>query len=528
MRKVLFAIEILVLAAVLGGLYYYNQITSRIETIIETPEATVNDEGVLQSEPLKNEDVPKMHGFKTIALFGIDHRDQNEALSGENSDTMIIASINYDNEEIRLVSIYRDTLLNIGDDIYAKANAAYAYGGPRQAITMLNTNLDLDITEYVTIDFNALAAAVDALDGLDIPLSYAEIVHMNNYCIETSEETGRDYTPVPLPEPKPEDQEAIVDTYHLNGVQVTSYCRIRYTASLDMGRTERQRRVIQMLVTKAKETGLTKSFDIMDEVFPMVKTNMTITEILSMAPSLIGYSIGNTNGFPTDYRFAETRGSVIVPTDLISNVAELHKFLYGEENYQPTAAVRERSETIISIVDGAESTVQETPDNQSGTTETEEDLDFLWQPDSTGSYSYYTGNTSGTGSYSTGTGTSTGTGDVISAGTDTGSSGTTDYSAGQTTDYTGGTTDTTGGGTTDYTGGGTTDYTGGTTDTGGGTTDTTGGTTDAGSGTTDYNGGGTTDYTGGGTTDYSGGTTDYSSVGTDASALAGDELTSGM
>ena len=179
MRKLLFAIEILVLAAVLGGLYYYNQVTSRIETIIETPEATVNDEGVLQSEPLKNEDVPELHGFKTIALFGIDHRDQNEALSGENSDTMIIASINYDAQEIRLVSVYRDTLVNIGDDIYAKANAAYAYGGAKQALTMLNTNLDLNISEYVTIDFNALAAAVDALDGLDIPLSYAEIVHMN-------------------------------------------------------------------------------------------------------------------------------------------------------------------------------------------------------------------------------------------------------------------------------------------------------------------------------------------------------------
>lgn len=75
---------------------------------------------------------------------------------------------------------------------------------------------------------------------------------MNNYCVETSEETGKSYTPVELPDPKPEDEEAIVDTYHLNGVQATSYCRIRYTASLDMGRTERQRRVIQMIVDKAK------------------------------------------------------------------------------------------------------------------------------------------------------------------------------------------------------------------------------------------------------------------------------------
>ena len=542
MRKLLFAIEILVLAAVLGGLYYYNQVTSRIETIIETPEATVNDEGVLQSEPLKNEDVPELHGFKTIALFGIDHRDQNEALSGENSDTMIIASINYDEKEIRLVSVYRDTLVNIGDDIYAKANAAYAYGGAKQALTMLNTNLDLNISEYVTIDFNALAAAVDALDGLDIPLSYAEIVHMNNYCIETSEETGRDYTPVPLPEPKPEDQEAIVDTYHLNGVQVTSYCRIRFTASLDMGRTERQRRVIQMLVTKAKETGLTRIFDIMDEVFPMVKTNMTLTEILTLAPSLMGYGIGNTNGFPMEYRFAETRGSVIVPTDLISNVAELHEFLYGEKDYKPTKAVQERSETINSIVYGAENGEGQTTepsggeDGQGG----DDDTDFLWQPDSTGSYNYYYGNTGNTGS---GSGTSYGSGSEITSGTGTGT-GSTDYSTGGTDYNTGGTGTSTGEtdystGGTDYNAGGTGTSTGGTDYSAGGTDYSSGG-TDTGTGGTDYNAGGTdystggTDYSSGGT-DYSAGGvdtgavgTDYSTGGTDAAAPVGDELTSGM
>ena len=104
---------------------------------------------------------------------------------------------------------------------------------------------------------------VDDLGGLEIPLSYAEIEHMNNYCVETSELTGKSYTPIEKPDPAPEDQEATVDTYHLNGVQVTSYCRIRYTASLDMGRTERQRRVLGMLFDKAKTAGLSSIFRMM-------------------------------------------------------------------------------------------------------------------------------------------------------------------------------------------------------------------------------------------------------------------------
>lgn len=372
-KKVLFILEIIVLLLFIGGLYVYGQLSSKLDKI-EQP--VLNEEKILV-----NQEVPKMTGYTTYALFGIDHRDKNAALGGENSDTMMIASVNNDTKEVRLVSIYRDTLLNVGTDTYAKINSAYAYGGPEQAISALNTNLDLDIKDYVTIDFNALATAVDCLGGLDIPLSYAEIVHMNNYCVETAEETGKSYTPVELPEPTPplEEQENIIGTYHLNGVQVTSYCRIRYTASLDMGRTERQRRVIQMLVTKAKTAGLSTIFEIMDEVFPMVKTSVPKNGILALIPSVIGYSIGNTTGFPMNYKFADVKGSVIVPTTLESNVIELHKYLYGENvSYTPSATVSERSAKILEIVGGEANIVDTAP-----VTEDTADNDFIWQDTST-------------------------------------------------------------------------------------------------------------------------------------------------
>ena len=419
-RKVLFILEIIVLLLFIGGLYVYGQISAKLDKI------DIQETDLQEQDIVTNDQAPQMTGYTTYALFGLDHRSKNEKLNTENSDTIIIASINNDTKAVKLVSVYRDTLLNVKDDTYSKANAAYALGGPAQAVNMLNTNLDLNITDYVSIDFDALVTVIDCLGGLDIPLSYAEIVHMNNYCVETAEETGKSYTPVELPEPKPEDQEAIVGTYHLNGVQATSYCRIRYTASLDMGRTERQRRVIQMIVDKAKKAGLSTIFDIMDQVFPMVKTSVSKTEILKLIPAMIGYSIDETTGFPQDYKFATVKGSVIVPTTLDSNVLKLHQFLYGNTNYTPTQDVLNKSAQIAAIVGGGQ--VQDTAPAVTDAPNTTTDDSYTWEgsTDTSADYSYddtdYSNNT-----------------DYTDYGNDT--SDDTDYSGGgddSNTDYSGG------------------------------------------------------------------------------------------
>ena len=420
-RKVLFILEIIVLLLFIGGLYVYGQISAKLDKI------DIQETDLQEQDIVTNDQAPQMTGYTTTyALFGLDHRSRNEKLNTENSDTIIVASINNDTKAVKLVSVYRDTLLNVKDDTYSKANAAYALGGPAQAVNMLNTNLDLNITDYVSIDFDALVTVVDCLGGLDIPLSYAEIVHMNNYCVETAEETGKSYTPVELPEPKPEDQEAIVGTYHLNGVQATSYCRIRYTASLDMGRTERQRRVIQMIVDKAKKAGLSTIFDIMDQVFPMVKTSVSKTEILKLIPAMIGYCIDETTGFPQDYKFATVKGSVIVPTTLDSNVLKLHQFLYGNTNYTPTQDVLNKSAQIAAIIGGGQ--VQDTAPAVTDAPNTTTDNSYTWEgsTDTSADYSYddtdYSDNT-----------------DYTDYGNDT--SDDTDYSGGgddSNTDYSGG------------------------------------------------------------------------------------------
>lgn len=392
-KRLLFILEILILIFFIGGLYLYGQVNAKLEKIqqpvLEEEEIAVNPE-VRESG---------LTGYTTYALFGIDRRNHNEDLEGENSDTIIIASVNNDTGEVKLVSVFRDTVLDVGGGTYSKANSAYGSGGPEKAISMLNTNLDLDIRDYVTVDFNALTTVVDMLGGLDIPLSYAEIDHMNHYCVETSRETGKSYTPVELPEETPqtpEELEAIIGTYHLNGVQVTSYCRIRYTASMDMGRTARQRNVISMLVNKAKRAGLTTIFQIMDEVFPMVQTSLNQTEILKMIPAVIGYRLGATTGFPIDYTFTDmyvggTKYSIIAPVSLKNNVTDLHKFLYGDNTpYVVSAQVDATSARIDEIIanNGQELSITQTAEEELYEDDEYETYSYEYDSDQDDSYSY--------------------------------------------------------------------------------------------------------------------------------------------
>ena len=116
---------------------------------------TFEEEDAGINEDLSDESLEYLDGYTNIALFGLDNRSEGNYKGGQ-SDTIIIASINDETKEVKLISVYRDTFLNVGDDTFNKANSAYAKGGVERAIQMLNANLDLNITEYVCVDFIAL------------------------------------------------------------------------------------------------------------------------------------------------------------------------------------------------------------------------------------------------------------------------------------------------------------------------------------------------------------------------------------
>lgn len=324
----LFIIEVLVLFIAIGTLYVVTIATKDLErTDIDEETIIINEE--VADTIAEKEEVVK--GYRNIALFGVDDRDGNLG-RGTRSDTIIIASINLDTNEVKLVSVYRDTYLNLGNDSYNKCNAAYARGGPEQAISMLNTNLDLDITDYVTVGFGGLIDAIDALGGIEMEITQAEIKHLNNYQLCMSEEMGVDYIPV-----------TETGRQTLNGMQATAYCRIRYTKGDDFRRAERQRDVLGAMMIKAKGTSLATLKNVVTAVLPSINTSLNVTEILSVLGTVADYSVVASEGLPfADERDLAKLGSIgecIIPADLGENVVRLHELLYGDEDYTPSKEV---------------------------------------------------------------------------------------------------------------------------------------------------------------------------------------------
>lgn len=307
-------------------------------------------------------------GYTNIALFGTDSRE-GATENGEpvRSDTIIVASLNNETKEVKLVSVYRDTMLEQEGQHYDKANVAYAQGGPEEAVNMLNRNLDLDIEDYVSVNFLAMADVVDALDGVDIELTDEEVVHMNNYCVETSEVTGKSYERI-----EPE----VGGTYHLNGVQAVSYARIRYTAGGDFTRTERQRLLIEKVVEKAKDAGIVKINEIIDAVLPEVSTSLSASEILQMAVGVFDYTLGDSKGFPFDSATPESvpgySGSYVVPVGLENNVIQLHEFLFPDEEYTPTEKLTSISDNIAYITGIYPEVTSDSTTQESGSESTED------------------------------------------------------------------------------------------------------------------------------------------------------------
>ncbi len=331
MRKLIVAVVVILLALIMIPVAF---LWSKYDKM---PKVVINDKEVKINE-LTPETEKAMEGYKNIALFGLDNRSMGTLERG-NSDTIIVVSINEKSGEIKMASVYRDTYLDIDENMFRKANAAYANGGPKQAIDMLNKNLDLNITDYVSVDFSALVEAVDLLGGIEIDkIEPSEAKWLNAYVTDTIKNTGYDdYV----------DYVSAGENVHLNGIQATAYARIRYVG-LDYGRTERQRKVITKMFEKAKQCDLSTLNKMMDEMLPQISTSLSPTEMLGLASGVTKYHMGENTGFPFDKESGDvgSLGDMVIPLDLEKNVVELHKFLYANEEYTPSQTVKDLSATI--------------------------------------------------------------------------------------------------------------------------------------------------------------------------------------
>lgn len=335
-RMMIIAAEVLILLVLVvgaAGWYVYEKTFGSFQKI-------EFDEAEVENDELSLEQLEKMSGYMNIACFGVDSRmvgGKQNVGKGTNADVNMICSINLDTGEIRLVSVFRDTYMNISDkNTYNKINAAYASGGPEQAVKALNKNLGLNIKQYATFNWKAVADAINILDGVDIELSANELSWINAYITETVQETGIGSTQL--------TKSGLV---HMDGVQAVAYGRLRL-GDTDYARTERQRIVLQKAFDKAKGASWAQLNNLIQTIVPQLATNVTPTSLVPMARNIKNYHIGETAGFPSAR--GETtigkHGDCVVPQTLESNVKELHKFLFNDLDYEVPINVKEYSQRI--------------------------------------------------------------------------------------------------------------------------------------------------------------------------------------
>ncbi len=320
--------------AFVGYMYIKNKLDKINYVDIDTNTIEINEEVKQAKEDLIQE--KKETKFRTIALFGVDSRE-NQIEEGTRSDCIILAVIDDNSKRISLISVYRDSYLQVSGKGLDKVTHAYAFGGPKLSMSTLNTNLDLDITEFVTVNFNSLVDIIDSIGGITLDITASEVKYINGYITETSKVTGKTAEQITKP-----------GRYHLNGVQAVSYTRIRYTSGGDYKRTERMRTVLLAILNKAKGLSIGKLNKLADKLLPEIYTNIDSNEILSMFPQLMKYYVDESKGWPY-----ETKGQTInktwygIPITLEENVKKLHEEVYHQTNYTVSNKVKEISNSII-------------------------------------------------------------------------------------------------------------------------------------------------------------------------------------
>lgn len=326
--RVLIVIIVIILGIAIAGYSFVHNKLSKMKT------EYIDKTAIGISEEAKD----SLKGYRNIALLGIDSRADDYG-TGNRSDCIIIASINEKTKEVKLLSVYRDTYVYVtenGNKKLDKITHAYSYGGAQNTLKSLNEALDLNITEYVTVNFDAVIAAVNALNGVEIDITSEELKYINDYIDATSQSSG-------------------IKSSHLSkagrqtvdGVQAVAYSRIRYTAGGDYKRTEKMRTVVTAMAKKAKTLSIGQLNKLADEILPRVSKNIENNDIIALIPSALSFDIIESLGWPYNVKGITTTAWYGVPVTLESNVIRLHKELFGQEDYKVSETVKEMNDAII-------------------------------------------------------------------------------------------------------------------------------------------------------------------------------------
>ena len=316
-KVLLIAVGLFILVGVGSFTYVYTQL-SKVKTtkITKTDAALGISPNVVADDQITN-----------IAFFGVDRRNSDEP---GRSDSIIVMSIDAKHQKIKMSSVMRDTYVKVEGHGETKITHAYAYGGPQLAIKTLNQNFNLDIKDFVTVDFFNLEKIIDAVGGVTIDVQKNEINLLNSYMNETAGIEKKSITKVTKTGPQT-----------LNGMQAVAYSRIRYTAGGDFERTERQRTVLTAMLNKIKSAGATQFPSLVSKLLQYTETSMTSVDILKMGTKVITSNMMNLDQerFPIDgYCNAKTIDGVwyLVP-NLPATVDQMHKYIFDDIKPVPKA-----------------------------------------------------------------------------------------------------------------------------------------------------------------------------------------------
>ena len=295
------------------------------------------DKKKVENLELDPEVIKTMEGFKTVAIFGLDSRSGNVG-SGNNADVNMIANINYETGEVQLVSLLRDMYLHINDKRgYDKINSAYRLGGPELAVKCINENFGLNIQNYFSFNWKAVADGVDLLGGIDLTITFNEYELMNAFIHETCKATGIDAA-----DPSRHYIRS-VGYQHLDGVQAVAYGRLRLMDS-DFARAERQKKVIALCAEKAKKLSFQQIFGMASVVLSQVSYDFDLNELKSIIQIANRITLSETTSVPEMGNYVTmvmgSAGDSVVMLNQEKEAMRIHKVLYGNDNFNPSKSIK--------------------------------------------------------------------------------------------------------------------------------------------------------------------------------------------
>lgn len=261
---------------------------------------------------------PRSKDIKSIAIFGIDGTEDEPS----RSDCIMILTIDNIHDKLKLTSIIRDSYVNIPTRKNKdKINHAYAFGGPALALETLNNNFDLDISKFASVNFSSFPQIIDKLGCITLDINEDELKYINKYIDEINSINGSSSPNI-----------TSTGTQSIDGTQALAYSRIRYTDGGDFERSHRQRIVIEKVFEKMKTLSLTDYPDILNDLLPLINTNLTNTEILSYAMDVNDLkNNGIMQGRFPDDNDAEGKmisGVYYYVFDIESTRNKIHEFIY--------------------------------------------------------------------------------------------------------------------------------------------------------------------------------------------------------